>query len=305
MKILSVILAVALVAVSGRAIHLSREAEAGRQRIASLDALLQARQAELAALTNTPVARPATGLQLPEPATAQPVTRESSTEAAPPAIRLPDIATLQAQMSSPEALALRRETTRLLMRTSNPDVDEALGLAPEELDKLLELLATQQDRSSALFAAVTQASDPAAAQRELAAEREEQRRTSEAELQALLGSRYPQWQDYQQTRPAWQQRRNLRAVLDAAGTPMTDSQGRALIAALSAEQLSINQTRLTSAQPFSQNTPERHQRLMNAAAPHLSAQQLESYRQMLDRAAVQEATIMAPFREAAEAAAAR
>lgn len=304
MKILSAMLAIALVGVSGLAIHLSREVEAGRQQIASLDAQLQ--QAQPAPLSGTPVAQPPAGLPIRLPATAQPAAGESSIQAAPAAstVRLPDLDRLRTQMSSPEALALRRETTRMLMRTTNPGVDEALDLAPEELDRLLDLLAAQQDRSSAVFESARQASDPATAQAGVSAALEENRQTSEAELQQLLGSKFPQWQDYQETRPAWQQRRNLRAVLEAAGTPMTEAQDRAFIAALSAEQRMISQTRQAAAQPFSQNTPERHQRLLNAAAPHLSAQQLESYRQMLDRAAAQEATLMAPFREAAAAAAA-
>src|SRR5690606_36599446 len=244
MRIVPTVLAISLVVASGLALHYSRQAEAARQRIAELDAQLQQRQAGPAALADLQLARPAP----PVPVMAQvaePVVTGNPPEEVAPAVpvnvsALSDL--LQAQMSSPENLARRRETIRMLMRTSNPDLAEALGLAPDEAERVLDLLATQQERSSAIFDESRNSNDPASATRDAAPRLEEHRLRSQAELQELLGSKYPQWQDYQQTQPVWRQRRDLRAVLDAAGTPLSNAQSQALITALSAEQRSINQT---------------------------------------------------------------
>lgn len=306
MRIVPTVLAISLVVASGLAVHYSRQAEAARQRIAELDAQLQQRQAGVAASAGLQSAQPAPRMPAMVEVAEPVVTDKPPTEAAPavPAnVRgLTDL--LGAQMSSPENLARRRETTRMLMHTSNPDLDEALGLAPEEAERVLELLATQQERSSAIFAEARSSSDPSAATRDAAPRLEEHRLRSQTEMQELLGSKYPQWQDYQQTRSVWQQRRDLRAVLDAAGTPLSDAQSQTLITALSAEQRSINQTPQAAVSPFSQYTPERQQRLLNAAAPHLTSEQLESYRQMLDRAAARDETMGSVFGGAAAAAAA-
>lgn len=288
MKILSAILGVALVAVGGFAIHLSREVEAGRQKIADLESRLLEQQAGTRIVTRPDVQAPQSpGGATPPVATGQPPAAATP----PPAIQLPDMATLRAQMSSPEAKARRKETSYLLMRSSNPGVEEALGLSPDELNKLLNLLAEQQERNSAVFDRAREQGDQAG----VSASLEENRRMRQAELEALLGAKYPQWQDYEQTRTAWAQGRDLRAVLDEVGTPFTPAQERAVIDALAAEQRSYNQSAAAARLPFAVNSPERQQARLNAAAPHLSPQQLESYRQMLERAAAQE-RILVPQR---------
>lgn len=289
MKILSAILGVALGAVGGFAIHLSREVEAGRQKIAALETRLLEQQA-VSTITSRPPGQPA---PLPAATAPTPVASGQAQPApTPPPALLPDIAAMRAQMASPEGKARRKESAQHLMRTTNPGVEEALGLSPEELEKLLNLLAEQQERSSAVFDRAREQGDQASSQAVVAAGLDEHRRASETELLGLLGAKYPQWQDYQQTRAAWTQGRDLRAVLEAAGTPFTPAQERAVISALAADQRSYNQSGEAARQPFQTNSPERQQARLNAAAPHMSPQQLESYRQMLERAAAQERILM-------------
>lgn len=216
---------------------------------------------------------------------------------------------MRANQSSPEVVARRKQTTRLLMASSNPDVGEALGLSPEEEQKFLDLLAAHQEGMSDLFG-IGADNAPLTAQDRAATLRERQQ-ANEAELRAMLGSRYSQWQDYTQARTAWQHRRDLRAVFDSAGTPMTPAQDKALIAALSAEQGRITQeTRDAAAQGrtgadvlLQRYSPENRQRMLDAAAAHLTAQQLEGYRGMLERTAAQQQALVAPIRAASEAAA--
>src|SRR5690606_15792096 len=150
------------------------------------------------------------------------------------------LAAAQAQRSSPEAIARRRITGRMLIEGSNPAIGEALGLTAEQADKLLELLVTHRENSRAGFQSTTEGNLPTSVE-ERSARLLAQRQADEAELQAMLGSKYSQWKDYKETRQAWQQRRDLRAVLDAGGIPMSDAQSKSLIAALSAEQRDYSQ----------------------------------------------------------------
>lgn len=311
MKILSVLLGVALVAVGGLAIHLSREVDAGRQQIAGLKAQMQELEARIA----SQVAQPVPQLPAPVAAAALPATTaaEKAASSAPAAERASTtavqemLATMQAQRSSPEAMAQRRITGRILIEGTNPDVREALGLTSDEADKLFDLLVTHQERTSELYPLAGNSTMTPA---ERAAAVQARQRENEAELQAMLGSKYDQWKDYNETRAAWQQRRDLRAVLDAGGMPMTDAQSKSLIAALSAEQRSFtqqirdaaNQGRLPSSEIRARYSPERRQQYLDAAAPHLSPQQLEGYRGMLERAASQEQTMLSTLQRAQDRA---
>lgn len=296
----SVLLGIALILVGGAAIHFRREAAAGRQQIAGLQAQLQELQA-----------RPVVSAMMPQPppiaASAAPVSGPAAGSSPQPAVEATRnmLSVMQAQESSPEQAAQRMATTRMLMERSFPDLDDALGLSPEEARKLVDLLAQQQERSSAAFRAARESGNPGAA----AADAQERQRTEQAELQALLGSKYAQYQDYRDTLPVWQQRRDLRAVLDAEGAPLTDTQSKALMGALQSEQRRITQELRQAASQgaaFSipnRNSAERNQRLLNAAAPHLTPQQLDGYRGMLDRAAAREQAMLGSLQQAVDRAA--
>jgi hypothetical protein len=316
MKIVSALLGIALMVAGGVALHLSREVDAGRQQVADLKAQLQERDARIATLAATPATPPAVPVAATTPQAVSPATAASPSAAtAQPAATaaVQDLlATIRQQSSSPEGMARRRLTARVLLEGSNPDIGEALGLAPEEADKLLDLLVTHQERTSELFLSTVEGNSATAPQERSAAILAQQR-TNEAELQDMLGSKYSEWKDYEDARSAWQQRRDLRAVLDAGGIPMTDAQSKSLIAAIAAEQRAVTrQSRDAAIQAASQGTPfsevisrytpERRQRLLDAAAPHLSPQQLEGYRGMLERAAAQERSMRSSLQAAADAA---
>jgi hypothetical protein len=304
MKIFSLVLGIALVVVGGLAIHQSRLVDAADQRIADLEARLNERPSQMLTATFPVPSSPAPASSVPqaEPAATRESRPASQPEAAAEIVRRIEELT-RLQRSSPEGIARRLETGRMLVRSTNPDVIEAVGLSTEEADRLFDLLAAQQDKSAELFSDLRNAQDPEAARSQLAARLEEIRQSNEAELKELLGGKYTQWKDYEQNRAAWRQRRDLNAVLKAAGSPLTPEQDRALIGALTAEYQNIRNTRQASAAPFQQYAPEVQQRLVQAASAHLSPQQLESYRQMLERAAKQEEAAMGPLIRAAEAAA--
>jgi hypothetical protein len=303
MKAGSGILAIAVVAAVGVGFHFWREAESGRKQIADLKAELlqlqihQARAVQSASSTVAPVVPVVPGAPAAQPATpAAPVSPETAAVPARPTV-LPDLTAIRAQMSSPEATAQRVHLSRLLIERSNPYVQEALGLAADESRKLLDLLATHQERSSTAFS--SSAGNGAATAQERMAAVQAQQQANEAELQAMLGSKYPQWQGYKETRNAWQQLRDLNAVADAGGTPLSDSQSRNLTAALLAEQRDFNQQARSAAsqgrsftETLTRHTAARQQQLLNIASAHLSPQQLEGYRGMLERAAAQEQAML-------------
>jgi hypothetical protein len=282
-KASSAILGIALIAVSGAALHFWRELEASKRQIAISTSEVQERQ-HLTGVSPTPT---------PEQTSAvagQP--SQATTESRPS--EHPDNSALVAesreavltQLASPEGKASRASNMRHRQASANPDVDEALGLTTTEAEKLFDLLAMQRMRSM----------ETVSVQPENAHDREErlrkQREAEDAELQTLLGSKFPKWKDYQENRYAWEQRSDLRTVLDAAGIPLTRTQEGAIINALSTEQRRINQARDSTARGNSDNlneyTPENRQRLLDAVAQYLSAQQLDGYKGLLERNASRE-----------------
>jgi hypothetical protein len=310
MKIVSTLLAVALIAVGGAAIHLWREVGAGRQQIAQLQAQLRERGMPITEAVAAPA--PQADISIASMASTPAADRDSKVVSPfGMAVAASDFLTRMSDLqSSPEAVAQRRDLMRSLMKSTHPDVGEALGLAPEEVERLFDLLLAQQERAGARYSLAAAGNSDIPLQDHSAALQEQQVAT-ENELQTMLGSKYAQWQDYTQTRPAWQQRRDLRAVLEAAGSPLTEAQGKSLIVALMAEhRLVRQQSRAATSmdrpitEAMSRYSPERRQRMLDVAAPHLSPQQLEGYRGMLERAAAQDQFMSESMRRAAEAAAA-
>lgn len=280
MQIVPIGLGVALVIASGTALHLSRQVDSVRQQIAGHESRPAAQQqpgASIAADAPPAAVSDQAVLELAE----EDVTAAQKDAAIAPQVAA-RIETTRQQSRSPEARARLAEVQRTMMASMNPDVGEAVGLNEGELEKLYDILA---DRLGLLDAPGDSEPGQATDAQQMMARFVESKARGDARLQELLGDRYARWMDYEQTRPVWQQRRDLRAVLNAAGTPMSQAQERALIEVLSVEQRALNQTPTGI---FNQHTPERHARLLAAAGAVLSPEQMEGYRQMLARAAAHE-----------------
>jgi hypothetical protein len=289
MKVSSVVLGTALIAVSGVTLHLWRELEEERQQNAMLTSRARESQSPAAVSRRpTPAQVPVTATEPSQVSSASQPAGNSNNPALVSAVRkVMDAATMQMRLDSPEGMASRRISLRRMQEELYPDVDQAMGLTTAEKEKLLELLTEQRVKSTGRLITA-----PESAQ-EREAREWRQRQAEDAEVQALLGSKYPKWQDYRETAPAWQQRRDLRTVLNASDIPLTPTQDQALINALSAEQRSINQTRNSISQDSAiglpgRYTPENRQRMLDAAAPHLSPQQLDGYKGLLERKATAE-----------------
>jgi len=268
MKTILALMVIALAALIGVNLHFQRELEAGRQQIGVLTS--QAHESQ-AATVASPVKTPAQTSTVADQASQQVASPDN------PVRQPPSAASMLAQMQSPEGKARTKAWLRSMLENSLPDLDQVLGLTTAEKDELLDLLATQQTRGVTTLAP----------ENESAQESEEryQRRydTRVAELQALLGSKYPRWQDYEDTVSVRREVRDLRVALDAAGLALAQTQERALVDALVEVQRGFNLTDRTPTGVVARRTPKNIQLLLSAATPYLSMQQLDEYQALLER----------------------
>lgn len=225
--------------------------------------------------------------------------------ARPPAQTAPvaDVARLilnqQEMMKDPEYRKARLAQTRMSLPQNYPGLVEELGLTPEEADRLFNLMAENQMEMSDLTMATATFNgvppDPAAVE-EVNRRRPEMQRRQEEALMSMLGSaRYSQYQEYQQSRPARQQVVQLNRALEGVGLPLTPEQSRPLTAAYIAEQKRQREDtqRLMSGrsvQDVARMQEERfelqaesNRRMLEAARPHLSTQQLETMKASLEQ----------------------
>lgn len=165
--------------------------------------------------------------------------------------------------SSPEVQERVRARFRAGLPTQHPDIEEILSLSSKDVNRLFDLLARQNDE-------LRSAPDAKARAQRLQAH--------ETELASMLGKKYERWRDYKAGLPLRLQVRDLGAALIADDIPLADARVEPLIAALVAAQKQISQNGGLSA-------PERDLKLLDAASTHLSPQQLEVYRKVLERQA--------------------
>lgn len=186
---------------------------------------------------------------------------------------------------------LRRVQIQRMLPSQYPDLATELHLSPDEVNRVYELLATQQVETSEAFSAAADRTNPLAA--------EEARRkamaapqTNAEQLAALFGAKYPQWQEYEKSLPSRRQVTDLQAVLGSGANALGTAQARPLIAALSAERARISQEQRAAMAAggnaaemmrAQMDHTESNRRLLEIASAHLTPQQLDGYKRMLDR----------------------
>jgi hypothetical protein len=203
------------------------------------------------------------------------------------------MAAILATMQTPQG----REATRMMMRGMMtqlyPDVEQELGITAEEKEKLFDLLIRQQDDMTAeSLALVTGGGDPAAA-RDLQRRLMEKEAEHQRELTALLGGKYPQWEEYQGTAVARQQLGQLRLALAASGHPLSGAQETALVKAFAGEvtrsQKEEREWMLTAAdspdvmQESMRRALKVQQNLLALSKPHLTDAQLAQFRRQIEQ----------------------
>lgn len=296
MKILVGILAIALVAIGALTIRMSRQIDVDRQQLADLQAQLQqaqtaqqsaeatlARQAQ--ELANRPESTVASAAPAPAPAASKATVSATTTAL---------VDEMRRQMTDPKGRDVRRAQRRMLLPQMNPGLGKWLDLGPDQENKLLDLMAKQESDQSEMLLDPANRNDPAA-QQEATRKMQAQNQANEADLAALLGDKYPRYQQYKQTMPVHRQVSQLQAMLGSGADGLPDAQAKALTNALVAEQLRVNQER-TSAQAAAsplnvqemlrqqqQRTVESNRRLLQVATAQLNPQQLAGYRTLIEQ----------------------
>jgi len=295
-KILVGILAIALVAIGALTIRMSRQIDVDRQQLADLQAQLQqaqtaqqsaeatlARQAQ--ELANRPESTVASAAPAPAPAASKATVSATTTAL---------VDEMRRQMTDPKGRDVRRAQRRMLLPQMNPGLGKWLDLGPDQENKLLDLMAKQESDQSEMLLDPANRNDPAA-QQEATRKMQAQNQANEADLAALLGDKYPRYQQYKQTMPVHRQVSQLQAMLGSGADGLPDAQAKALTNALVAEQLRVNQER-TSAQAAAsplnvqemlrqqqQRTVESNRRLLQVATAQLNPQQLAGYRTLIEQ----------------------
>jgi hypothetical protein len=233
------------------AVNLWRELHAERIVSTELRAQLLGSQAApwVPATAGAPMPQPASAhlsaSQLAAAQQDQPATSEADKQAQPaqqanqnPVARI--VLNQQELMKDPEYRKARLAQTRLSISQNYPGLVEELGLTPEEASRLFDLMTQSQlEMSDLSMTAATingVAPDPAAMEETMRRRTEMQRRQDDALMSMLGSSRFGQYQEYQQSRPARQQVVQLNRALEGVGLPLTAEQSRPLTAAYIAEQ---------------------------------------------------------------------
>jgi hypothetical protein len=205
-------------------------------------------------------------------------------------------------MKDPEYRKLRLAQTRLNIERNYPGLAEELGLSDKEADKILALLAEHQIAMTAELQLLTaNGNQDQAVMQERARRQQAIRREQDEALRAVLGGKYSQYQDYQQTLPARQRVTSMGTQLAQAGLPLSAAQTKSLTTAMVAEQQRQTQeartmprTPVNPADPDARvklleeqlkRTEDNNRRLVEAAAPHMSASQLAAYRNQMEQQA--------------------
>jgi hypothetical protein len=185
---------------------------------------------------------------------------------------------------------------RAMMLQMYPDLAAELDLTPAQAEQFMDVFARQQGDSGTQFMGLMGGSTVDAGQRQqLQRQMLDKERADQAELRRILGSKYQRWEEYQSTAEARLQVNELRTALAASGSPLTDPQASALVVAFAADaSRSREEDQAWVATDAARNSPnlmrermereiEGQRRLVDLAAPHLNAAQLEQFRRKNDQ----------------------
>jgi hypothetical protein len=222
---------------------------------------------------------------------------------APTTAAAPAVATgaVPAPKPAPVAAAARAadpmsDMMRAMMLQMYPDLAAELDLTPAQAEQFMDVFARQQGDSGTQFMGLMGGSTVDAGQRQqLQRQMLDKERADQAELRRILGSKYQRWEEYQSTAEARLQVNELRTALAASGSPLTDPQASALVVAFAADaSRSREEDQAWVATDAARNSPnlmrermereiEGQRRLVDLAAPHLNAAQLEQFRRKNDQ----------------------
>jgi hypothetical protein len=210
----------------------------------------------------------------------------------------------QRLLKDPEYRDLMRHQQKMGMKRMYGDMEIMLDMSKEEADRVLDVLAEQQVRSMEQqrpFMVPPDGSPPdEAAIREHHRALQEIQRKNDAELAAAMGSKYRDWQEYQQTMGARQQVMRLRETLAGSDEPIRQDQVKPLVQAMAREQqLSQHQApairrsipgtqvstddTLRMQEEWLERTTQTHQRVRDSVSSLLTPSQMEHLQEQQDQ----------------------
>ncbi len=145
----------------------------------------------------------------------------------------------QRMLKDPEYRELMRAQLKFNMQQQYADLAPLLGLSQEESDRLLDVLTEQSLRNQEHRPMLADFSNEPPSEAEMIERRrvfEEQRRNNESEIAAVLGSKFSDWQQYQQNGWARSQVTQLRQALSSGDEPLRQDQIKPLVEAIAREQ---------------------------------------------------------------------
>jgi hypothetical protein len=203
-------------------------------------------------------------------------------------------------LQDPEYRDAVRAQHRLNMQRAYADLALFTNLSDAETEQLFDLLAEQAMRSMEQRPRFGRMRPPNEDDvREMQRVFEEQRKHNEAEIAALLGPKYNEWQQYQQDGWARAQVSNLRQALALSDEPLRTEQVKQLVDVIAREQqqlapraqgLNMGATGRPTAEMMARWTEERiqqtkqaHERIRLAASSLLSPSQYEQLRRQQEQ----------------------
>jgi hypothetical protein len=195
-------------------------------------------------------------------------------------------------LKDPEYRKARAAMLRATMDRSFTGLAEEVGLSKEEVERLLDLISQQQlAMTTQLRPIALDVQQDRAAMEQAMRERQALQRQQDEEIRAMLGNaRYDKWREYQTTRGPRMTAGNHAEQLAQAGVPLSNAQLKSLTDVMIAEQKTMQQDmraltansapgNVQAAQEALRNRQaDSNRRILEAAAPHLSAEQLAALR---------------------------
>jgi hypothetical protein len=196
-------------------------------------------------------------------------------------------------LKDPEYRELMRSQQKVSMQRMYSDLEPLLGLSKDESDRLLDVLAEQSIRSMEqrpMWPSPDGGPPDENAILEQQRINQAQRRTNEAEIAAVLGPKYNQWQEYQNNGWARSQVSQLRQTLAITNEPIRSDQVKPLVEAIAREQQQMTrgfrtplpqgramdaQTQVSLAEEMLERSAQSHQRIRDAVTGLLTPTQLE------------------------------
>jgi hypothetical protein len=204
-------------------------------------------------------------------------------------------------LQDPEYRELMRSQQKMGMKHMYGDMESLLDLSREEAQRVLDVLAEQQLRSMEqrpLMAPMDGSPPDQAAMSEQQRNFAEMKRRNDAELAAVLGPKYSEWQDYQQNTWSRSQVTRLRESLAGSDEPLRQDQLKPLVQAMAREQQQIQQSSMRARYPVGftgpeaqmrmqeewlERTAQSHERIRNAVSSLLTPSQLQQLQEQQDQ----------------------